>query len=670
VLRYNELMKLETPPSIVLRGQSFLSLRLKQNRIEARDSILFLPGLALSKFASTFGLSEGKGHYPHLLNTPRWVDFDNPMAYEEDGERFPKLAYFSPETSRPKALKELKEWHAEEVARFAADPTLRYYPAYELIKYCKLDTSTLRLGFEKFRQQWLDQFPDMDVFKSLTFPSFANRLFRNYFLKEKSIALLAPMGFEFKNCRGSLGAFGWMSIKRTELKEAGDPVVELRDARRGFECRIGGIRVDGWAKTQSGEQYVFMYHGCYFHKCSTCRPNGSEEDVARYERTLAETAKLQDLGQNPDSPYGHFVYCEIWEHEFKALTRGQSWEADHWREFKKRWPKEPLKPRRAFFGGRTNSIRHDVKVDWRAGWRLWYQDFTSLYPAVNYSVDGQEWPVGVPDIYIGMDVETVPAPQLADAFGLWAVSIHPPKTLLHPVIPQSMNGKLVFVLCSTCGAAEQDGPCFHSRAERAIHGVFFSEELKLAVEYGYEVGTPSEVWDWPKERRTTRLWRRFMRRFFATKAKASAPPSDPAKLQELIEDMWRTVKIRLTPDSFRPNPTARTLSKFALKYVHSIRIKIIITTNGLFQQHLGLLWKVGSGIEDSDHRRGGEALRDHEQEGRRDHSSPHSNGRKIRQNRPPTGCGRDPEERKHCAGPHDHILRQNQALPGDCAAAK
>ena len=56
---------------------------------------------------------------------------------------------------------------------------------------------------------------------------------------------------------------------------------------------------------------------------------------------------------------------------------------------------EPLNPRDAFFGGRTNTATLYHKADESIGEQIKYVDFTSLYPWVNkYG----EYPVGHPEI--------------------------------------------------------------------------------------------------------------------------------------------------------------------------------------------------------------------------------------------------------------------------------
>lgn len=263
-LLLRELLALETAPKVILRQQRILTMKLQGNNIALRDTLQFLTGVPLAKFASIFSLVDGeKGDFPHRANTDQWINFENPPDYlGPGGERFPPIALFCTDNLRPAALKKLEAWHAEKVAEYEANPELRYCPTDSLLKYCNQDVRILREGFETYRQRWIQQFPDMDPTRYITFASFNNALFRTKYMKKASIALLPPQGHEIKNRPGSIQALAWLAMVRTQLKEAGDAVVEQRTQRHGGEIRLVGMRVDGWFKTVSGQQLVLLYQGC------------------------------------------------------------------------------------------------------------------------------------------------------------------------------------------------------------------------------------------------------------------------------------------------------------------------------------------------------------------------------------------------------------------------
>lgn len=135
-LLLHQLLDMEIVPTVILRQQSILTLKLRKSKIALRDTLLFLTGVPLSKFSSIFSLEDGeKGRFPFRLNTAEWIDFDNPRSYlGPTGERFPGLQFFLTENLRPKELANLKGWHAAISAEYAVNPSLSYNPTLQLIK--------------------------------------------------------------------------------------------------------------------------------------------------------------------------------------------------------------------------------------------------------------------------------------------------------------------------------------------------------------------------------------------------------------------------------------------------------------------------------------------------------------------------------------------------------
>jgi DNA polymerase type B, organellar and viral. len=94
---------------------------------------------------------------------------------------------------------------------------------------------------------------------------------------------------------------------------------------------------------------------------------------------------------------------------------------------------EPLNPRDAFYGGRTNASKRKVQNK-----ILQYIDVCSLYPTVQYF---GYYPVGHPEeIYKSEKYDK-------DWYDLTKCKILPPKKLYHPVLPIKTD-KLIFTLCT------------------------------------------------------------------------------------------------------------------------------------------------------------------------------------------------------------------------------
>ncbi|GBN74707.1 hypothetical protein AVEN_224458-1 [Araneus ventricosus] len=131
-----------------------------------------------------------------------------------------------------------------------------------------------------------------------------------------------------------------------------------------------------------------------------------------------------------------------------------------------------LKPRDAFFGGRTNAIKlyHEGAAK--------YIDFTSLYPWCNKYC---RYPLGHPTII------TENFEDIQNYLGFVKCKILPPRGLYHPVLPFRQHGKLLFPLCHTCCESRQETLCEHSEEERELVGTWVTEEVKKAVEKGYKI---------------------------------------------------------------------------------------------------------------------------------------------------------------------------------------
>jgi len=109
---------------------------------------------------------------------------------------------------------------------------------------------------------------------------------------------------------------------------------------------------------------------------------------------------------------------------------------------------DPLNPRDAFCGGRTNAIKlyHHVT----SGQKIHYIDYTSLYSWVNKKC---VYPKGHPRL--------ISQPGHTDIniyFGGIQCRVLPPRELYHPVLPYRHAGKLTFPLCATCVKDEMAKP--------------------------------------------------------------------------------------------------------------------------------------------------------------------------------------------------------------------
>ncbi|CAF1070557.1 unnamed protein product, partial [Brachionus calyciflorus] len=148
--------------------------------------------------------------------------------------------------------------------------------------------------------------------------------------------------------------------------------------------------------------------------------------------------------------------------------------------------REPINPRDALFGGRTNGVKlhHICSVNEEIG----YDDITSLYPFVQKYCN---YPIAHPLLL------TENFDDVKKYFGVIKCKVLPPRGLYFPVLPSRINGKLVFPLCRTCAQLQQT-KCNHSIEEKCLEGTWVTLEVQEALRQGYQIVEIYEVWHWEK----------------------------------------------------------------------------------------------------------------------------------------------------------------------------
>jgi len=304
---------------------------------------------------------------------------------------------------------------------------------------------------------------------------------------------------------------------------------------------------------------IYEFHGCFFHGCPSCYPVRHEkhqrlEDLTFYEvyeRTKNRTQTLKSKG---------YTVVEIWECQWRKMKENQP----EIQDFVKRSEfAEPLEPRDAFSGGRTNA----TKLYYQAGSneKIRYIDYTSLYPWVNKT---GRYPIGHPT-FISQPEMT----DISDYFGFVKCQIVPPYGLYHPVLPSRKEEKLTFPLCPSCMEENlkklllmRSPYCHHTRAQRTLTGTWCTPELEKAVELGYDIEHIYEVWHF--EESYEGLFATYVNNWLKLKQEASGWPSevgdDEEKQQAYIQDYDQKEGIHLNYENIEYNAGLRSVAKIAL----------------------------------------------------------------------------------------------------------
>ena len=427
----------------------------------------------------------------------------------------------------------------------------------ELLKYCINDVDILRKCCMQFRKMFMDvtktspEDPGVDPLdEPITIASACNRVLRRNFLEPETFAIIPPNGY------GPGQNFSRDSIRWLNHEAMKDGVC-IRHAMNGGEVRLmGRVTVDGLCfETKT----IYSYLGCLFHGCKICldedtvSPISGKPMAELYRLTVHRKRRLQ-------ATYPDYKIVEIWEHDWHRTWRDLSDDVKERIDVPSKL--EPLNPREALYGGRTEATKlfHEVQD----GETIRNLDFTSLYPWTNKYCP---YIVGHPKI-ITNDFE-----DINGYFGLIRCTVLPPRWLYHPVLPVQCHDKLIFALCGTCTTEKRRAYCPHSDQFRTIRGTWVTLEVQKAVEMGYEIKDIEVVWHWEqravydRENKTGGLFTGYIDKFLQLKQEASGYPDwcvTEEDKRRYVEDYYRNEGVRLDSNNIAKNPGMRSLAKLCL----------------------------------------------------------------------------------------------------------
>ncbi|XP_061170747.1 uncharacterized protein LOC133180197 [Saccostrea echinata] len=508
-------------PTVIQNGSKILSMEILG--LKFIDSYNFLP-FALSKMPSAFGFTElKKGYFPHFFNTVQNQNYVGP---------YPPASFYNPDDMTINGRQAFFQWYDQQAGKV-------FDFQKEFLEYCISDVDILRRCCAQFRAT-LKNLVNVDPFQeSITFASAANLAYRRGFMPEDTIAIIPNLGYQPAR-QYSAKACRWLTFLS---QQSGS---HIQHARNGGEVKIGSYTVDGY---QEDNHTIYEFYGCYWHGCPTCFSNLQTETHPHqpqwtyqqlYEETLRRKSVLEQFGYSVTS---------IWEHEFDQQVQRDEVLQNFLSDLN---ISDPLNPREALYGGRTNATRLYCEEG-----EMRYIDVCSLYP---YVLKHRPFPVGHPQII------TDQFQDVRSYFGLIHCRVLPPRGLYHPVLPYRTGGKLLFSLCRTC--AKQQDPkhrCRHNSRERSLTGTWVTTELHKALDMGYTLEKIYEVWHFPES--STDLFRPYIDTFLKIKQEASGfPPECQTEEQQLnyIRQVLEKEGIRMDWLSIEKNPVRRTIAKLFL----------------------------------------------------------------------------------------------------------
>ena len=324
--------------------------------------------------------------------------------------------------------KECEEWHAEQVVKAES-----WNFQSEMLEYCKSDVKLMKEGCLKFAEDTTQDAGFNPLTQCITIASTTHYFWRNHQMEPKTIAVKPPHRWGGIKTNQSKVAF--QCLYHQDKQRSGNRIKHERSGgEQVIQVKQGKVRVEGYDRNT---KTVYEFHGREFHGCKNCKPNNRHVKMFHPpDRTVEEMYQTtqQKTGLIRAAGYTVIEQCEC---EFKKELKQNEELQD---VVKKMTWVSPLDPRDAFYGGRTGMAKCYHKVEENE--RILYGDFTSLYPTINkYGT----YPIGHPQIIVNPESQNI-----QDYFGIAKVDVLAPEKLLHPVLPEKLNGKLMFPLCVKC----------------------------------------------------------------------------------------------------------------------------------------------------------------------------------------------------------------------------
>jgi hypothetical protein len=267
-----------------------------------------------------------KGWFPHFFTSEENLHYIG---------SYPSPEMYGCDQMSPKEREKFMTWY--ETVRHG---TFDFHK--EMESYCDNDVVILREGCLRFREEVIKD-AGIDLWSC------------THYLPTSSIAIPSPDNYRRQFKSYSSGSIQWLEYM--------DKDIFIQHALNRGEKAFGSYHVDGYTHID-GVETVYEYNGCFFHGCKSCF-------VPQAMCVLTQNT-LDSLQAT------YWLKVEVlWEHEWATLKKSDS----HVQAFLSSYDTpEPLEPRQALYGGRTNALtlRYVAQPDETIG----YVDFTSLYPHV------------------------------------------------------------------------------------------------------------------------------------------------------------------------------------------------------------------------------------------------------------------------------------------------
>ena len=545
----------------------FIKVHLVERDVHFLDFMRFIPG-SLRSIAESFQVNVSKGDFPHRFNNGEndsYVGCIPPLA-DDAGSDYWGLG----EARSESQVTQFHEWYEKQCAIYCTCPfrgicscnKKKWDFQEELKKYCLMDVVVLAEVVKAYRNKVMSfepvnaiDYPDstvpwvipkLDPFQFMTLPQISMQvLVHGMTLESYDRYGFTGITSFYQPCRPSRCPEALLWLRRCADVEEGVILSRENCSREFYEIQLQ-MSFDGYSPL-SNTVYIFLK--CSWWGCPHC--------MREYHESPNQSAIIPERGLSAKDVQSH--YEVVMQHLHSNYNVKTIWQHEYQTSFTDPYLLHCIRqmnPSECFYGGRTEVFKMYCNASKFPQDEIHYFDVTSLYPSVYAH---RKLPLGNPRYYIGYDVDPARLhPDHMDRyFGYVRVRIRPPNTDRIGLLPlrDMQTQRLTFPV-------------------HEMEGCWFTEEIYLAMENGYEVLEIYELYHWSANQVSHEHLRGYVGYFFRMKQEAEGwkklgASSENPSLEEQQEIAKRLYHQNgnlayIRPDKVKKDPVMRSLAKLFL----------------------------------------------------------------------------------------------------------
>lgn len=539
----------------------YIQIKITHQNLNIRfiDFMRFIPG-SLKNIAEAFEISVSKGDFPHRFNNGKNDSYIGRIPrYDTEDDWW---GLYSAKTEKQKS--QFFEFYQEQSVLFCTcdEPCQGtcgkelWNFQTEIRKYCLLDVVVLAEIVKSYRQacmtfdgndeeaimNWV--VPKLDPLQFMTLPQITiNTLVHGFRDMKHSDYDFEGIVTLSKNQRGGSHweAILWI-YELNLLRSPDEQILYLGNSLKEYYDFQLHIHIDGFCP-KTGQ--IFLFLDCHYWACETCCFEEHQCGLKLPSRDLYASDVKNSLQCMLHELQRIYNVTVMWSHDYNSSLKNP-----HLLTMAKL-----MTPADCFYGGRTEVFKLFAHAE-RLGKEIHYYDVTSLYPSVYAH---HPLPLGKPKHLIGKHIDRDRFhPTRSDRyFGFAKVYVIPRKSDLLGLLPKrdEKTGRLFFPVTPMVGC-------------------WFTTEIYLAMQNGYEVKEIYEIYEWDERNRSDKHLGAYVNYFFQMKQEAegwkklgasSENPPDEEK-NEIVERLYiQNGNLgRIRPDKVKKNAVLRALAKLYL----------------------------------------------------------------------------------------------------------